>query len=281
MPLTSTVCLIAKNEGPYLKEWIAYHRILGFDQIVVYENNSSDNSAEILEKLSRAGKVTHRVWKLGARESAQITAYRDALKRCRTDWLLFIDADEFLVLHNHRYVNDFLRDFHDQKDITAVGINWRIFGDGGCKGYDSRPVMRRFLRASKPQFGVNAHIKSFIRVKAQKGIVHMHTCQTTGRMVHASGVPLVMPDWGLSAEIEHSHAQVNHYYTKTAEEYALKKQRGSADVPDTDPVKKYNWYHDEAFHGHNRNDVGEKSILKLYEEVVREMETMDRELLTV
>jgi len=281
MPLTSTVCLIAKNEGPYLKEWIAYHRLLGFNQVVVYENNSTDNSAELLGKLSRVGKVTHRTWKLGANESAQITAYRDALKRCRTDWLIFIDADEFLVLHQHRYVNEFLSAFHLDKNISAIGINWRIFGDGGNERYDERPVMRRFLQASKPQFPVNAHIKSFIRVKAQQGVVHMHVSETKGRLVHASGRPLTMPNWGISEEIESSHAQVNHYYTKTIEEYALKKQRGCADVPDTNPEKKYNWYHDEAFRGHNRNEVREESIIKLYDDVLREIEMMDRQLLAL
>ncbi|MFN7604764.1 MAG: glycosyltransferase family 2 protein, partial [Hyphomonadaceae bacterium] len=48
--VSCTVCMIAKNEGPYLLEWVAYYRSLGFSKIVVYENNSTDRSAVILRK---------------------------------------------------------------------------------------------------------------------------------------------------------------------------------------------------------------------------------------
>jgi hypothetical protein len=39
---------IAKNEGPYLKEWIEYHKLVGFTKFYFYDNESTDNTREIL-----------------------------------------------------------------------------------------------------------------------------------------------------------------------------------------------------------------------------------------
>jgi hypothetical protein len=41
----SLVC-IAKDEDNYIKEWIDYHKKLGFDDIFIYENNWDSNVNE-------------------------------------------------------------------------------------------------------------------------------------------------------------------------------------------------------------------------------------------
>ncbi len=274
MSLTSSVCLIAKNEAPYLVEWIAYYRVLKFDEVIVYENNSDDNSAEILRKLAAAGKVTHRPWTLGRNESPQITAYTDALTRARTDWMLFVDADEFLVLHNADTVGEFLTPLNARDDVTAVGVNWRIFGDSHMSESDGRPVIERFTLAAAPDFVVNSHLKSFTRVRALRNIVHMHVCETAGTMVHPSGKLLTMPNWGLSETIELDVAQVNHYYTKTAAEYQKKKERGQGGAGENNPEMKY-WYNEESFVGHNRNDIEDRSAMRLYDRVRAEMDELN------
>jgi hypothetical protein len=270
VPLTSSVCLIAKNEAPYLVEWIAYYRTLGFDEVIVYENNSDDNSADLLRKLAAAGKVIHRPWTLGRNESPQITAYTDAFQRARTDWMLFVDADEFLVLHNAATVNEFLAPLDARPEVTSIGVNWRIFGDSHQAESDGRPVTERFILAAEPDFVVNSHLKSFTRVNALRNMVHMHACDTTGQMVHPSGKPLTMPHWGLSETIELNVAQVNHYYTKTLAEYQKKKQRGQGGAGENNPELKY-WYNDESFVGHNRNDVEDTSALRFQDRVHQEM----------
>ncbi|MDR0485482.1 MAG: glycosyltransferase family 2 protein, partial [Elusimicrobiota bacterium] len=48
-PQYLSVLAIAKNEAPYLKEWIEYHRALGVEKFYIYDNNSSDNTFEILK----------------------------------------------------------------------------------------------------------------------------------------------------------------------------------------------------------------------------------------
>lgn len=259
MSLSSSVCMIAKNEAPYLVEWVAYHRLLGFKEVIVYENNSDDNSALILKSLADAGKITYRPWLLGKNESPQETAYRDAVRRARTDWILFIDCDEFLVLHEHNHVNDFLAPFHARKEVTAIGLNWRVFGSSGQSGNDGRLVTERFTKAATDDFVPNRHLKSFLRVRKIGRLIHMHISQTSGKVVHASGRDLNMENWGLSDEVDLSVAQVNHYYTKSLEEYQIKKRRGQGGAGENQPELKY-WYSDEVFHIHDRNDLEDLSI---------------------
>ena len=38
-----------KNEGPYILEWLAYHRIVGFEDFLIYTNDCEDGTTEILE----------------------------------------------------------------------------------------------------------------------------------------------------------------------------------------------------------------------------------------
>ena len=39
--MKSLLCAIAKNEERYINEWVNYHYSLGFDKIVIYNNNDS------------------------------------------------------------------------------------------------------------------------------------------------------------------------------------------------------------------------------------------------
>lgn len=50
----SIVCM-ALNEGPYIKEWIEYHKLVGVERFYFYDNGSNDNTREILEPYIRGG----------------------------------------------------------------------------------------------------------------------------------------------------------------------------------------------------------------------------------
>ena len=39
-----------KNEGPYIVEWVAYHRAIGIDNFLIYTNGCDDGTSEILDR---------------------------------------------------------------------------------------------------------------------------------------------------------------------------------------------------------------------------------------
>ena len=59
--MSSTLCAIVRNEAPYLAEWALFHRMIGFDRIVAYENDSDDSTPKILEKLKQAGVIDEHI----------------------------------------------------------------------------------------------------------------------------------------------------------------------------------------------------------------------------
>jgi hypothetical protein len=45
------MCTMVRNSGPRLLEWIAFHRhFLGVEHFVLYDNNSTDGTEELLRK---------------------------------------------------------------------------------------------------------------------------------------------------------------------------------------------------------------------------------------
>jgi|GEM_PF-1220073 len=101
------VCAVAKDEGPYLAEWIFHHLYFGFDLIHVYINRTSDASVRVLERISQAyPQVTFEsidwidLCDPGVSAKLQTIAYAKELDRSRQQnvgWLLFLDVDEFWV----------------------------------------------------------------------------------------------------------------------------------------------------------------------------------------
>ena len=256
----ATLCAIVKDERPYLLEWVAYHKEIGFDEIVIYSNDCTDGSFELLSALARAGEITHLDVATGKTTGPQAVAYNHLLQTCRTEWVAFLDADEFLVLHMARDVTAFLNGFDE--DVSAVAINWRVFGSNGEDAYRPGLVAERFVRAARREDKLNRHIKSFVRAKrADHMLVHAAKL-TAGRYVDAAGRPVEVVNTGLIDAVNFEQAQVNHYCVKSKAEFAAKKRRGDATAGSDDPLKYAMRDRQEWFDVHDRNEEEDLSLLR-------------------
>lgn len=257
--MSSTLCAIVKNEAPYLIEWALYHRSIGFDRIVIYENDSDDATPEVLEQLRQARWIDEwRPWRNIAK-SPQFAAYADATRHCPTDWLIFLDADEFINFYNRLTVNEFLARFGPE--IGSISINWRIFGSSGLQNYAPGLVIERFRHAGPQANPVHGHVKSFARPSYVRS-VHMHAPHLSqGEARLADGGPLVMPSiHGVSDRVDWSVAKIHHYFNKSREEFLVKRRRGIARLENGDPAK-FSKYTDEMFAVHDLNDEIDDSLL--------------------
>lgn len=122
-----SLCLIFKDEAPYLKEWIEYHLLIGVDHFYLYNNFSSDHYKEVLSPYIDKGIVTLIDWPY---KYAQEACYADCYKKTRdeTHWLGITDADEFVNLLQDNNIKLFLKHY---RAYPCVYLHWLIFGTSG------------------------------------------------------------------------------------------------------------------------------------------------------
>lgn len=265
---TSTLAAIVKDEGRAVAEWAVYHRLIGFNNIEVYDNESSMESKEILYALREHGVIKLVDWPNQPGAAPQLAAYEHAFRNCKTDWLMFLDADEFLNFRAGEDVPSFLETF--EADVGAVGINWRIFGSAGRTNVAEELVIEAYTCASHHEFETNRHLKTIARV-ANVEQWHIHFCVLkTGSFVDAGGALLSHRD-GIADRINHQRVQVNHYVIKSREDFERKKARGNANRA-IDAEDKYRRTNETFFEAHDRNEVVDTQILHWLSAVSKALE---------
>lgn len=229
------VAAIFKNERPYVLEWVAYHRLMGADQLIIADNFSDDGTSQLLEALHLAGIIIRIPYARVGEEGPQAGAYNTILRDFGADFdlIAFIDADEFIVATNPE-INPFeqLRQVllnHDE--LGAIALNWRIYGSGGNFYFGEGLVLERFSKCSEPTMQVNYHVKSVVRPQYVSYMAIHHAELTKGRYYSAAGELIeFMPDNpALSTKIHDSTLLLHHYVVKSATEHQqFKFLKGSA-----------------------------------------------------
>lgn len=214
----SIVCII-KNEGPYLKEWIEYHKFIGVDHFYVYDNESDDNTKEILNPYIDSGLVTYLFF---PGKNMQDAAYEHCSKNFghETKWLSVLDLDEFIVLKQKKNLKEFMAEF---ADCSQVSIHWVLYGSSGFEKTPQGGVLANFkAHSDKVDFSPKSIFNP--RTVVECGAHYMWVC---GPWVNEN-----REDFGkdkTARPIE--KAQVNHYIIKSWEEfYNRKAPRGCVDT---------------------------------------------------
>ena len=255
MPLTPRrVLLVAtmRNEGPYILEWLAYHRAIGFGDLIVCTNDCVDESPALLDRLEHLGLLVHLRSTPASQGEAQLAAYTLAASHPLTgaaDWAMVLDADEYLNVHvGLGRVGDLI---DAVPDATAICVNWRLFGSSGHRSWSPDLVTERFTRAAPLEHGVNWPYKTlFTRLDAygckllshQPRYPHAHVIAD---LRYVDGAGRTLPSWVfdesrdafLQSEpgtVSWRLAQVNHYNTRSRDDYFAKHRRGGGIPVDWD-----------------------------------------------
>lgn len=219
------VCAIAKNEGPYFKEWIEWHLKQGVEKFYIYDNESTDCTKEVLAPYIESGVVEYTYF---PGKKQQLAAYDDCFEKHRLEarWLAVIDLDEFLVPIKDRTICDFL---HRMEKFSVVEINWLVYGSGGAKEQQPGGVMERFKCHSLPEHQLNTHVKSIVDPRRVCTMTGCHeAARISGRAADSHGMPL---NKGFrDRKPQQDVVRINHYAVKSYEEFLAKRSRGRARV---------------------------------------------------
>ncbi|WP_289074346.1 glycosyltransferase family 92 protein [uncultured Bacteroides sp.] len=219
------VCAIAKNEGPYFKEWIEWHRKQGVEKFYIYDNESTDNTKEELASYIESGLVEYTYW-VGRKQ--QLLVYDNCFDRHRTEtrWLAIIDLDEFIVPIKDKTIPEFL---HRMEKFSSVEINWLVYGSGGAKEKEQGNVMERFKKHSFLEHRLNTHVKSIVDPRRVCTMTGCHeAARISGQAADSHGVPLKK---GFRDRVPQQDViRINHYAVKSYEEFLAKRARGRARI---------------------------------------------------
>jgi len=218
------VVCIAKNEALDLAEWMAFYFSMGFDAIVVYDNNSSDGTRDVVRNFMRHFDVRLRPWHRSDK-FYQIGAYQHAIdhNNGEFDWALFVDVDEFVI----GFQGDFIEGFH--QTVSQVHLNWAIFGSSGHKLRPQGLVIENYCYRVPDEHGGNRHTKSFVRLSHAMQCANPHYFRVTGRSVNIVGDPMVWsenPGPGVATHQRLDGPRINHYWIKSAADWRRKCERG-------------------------------------------------------
>jgi hypothetical protein len=253
--------LIIKNEARYLVEWIEYHRILGVDHILVFDNGSTDSLRSILSSYEKYGLVTLVDWPnlIGAPEQRrrsgwleQDTAYACAVRMLagRARWIGCLDIDEFVVFEGgaRRYLPTFLDSFGE----PMVTLFWRLFGTSGIEKQVDGLVIEQFIKRAHDQ--KERLTKVFVRPDYVHRILNAHQF-SVGEYRMNSFTTAAQKTFGSESLVaSFKGASIHHYHTRSREEFTEKVRRG---WPKNDDGKNFNW--EGHFKHHDKNDVTDMS----------------------
>ena len=266
------VVAIMKCEGHYLKEWLDYHLAAGVDHFYLYDNESPDNQAEVAKPYVEAGLVDYFSW---PGQRMQFPAYVDSHKRfkfqCR--YMAIIDGDEFVypkvtrVDGGHYSIVDVVDEIlsHDDK-AACLAINWQCFGSNGKDTADySHGVLERFTRRALKNASINTLCKTIFNPRKVSNLGNPHyvslfedfkTINENGGYPQTEG-----RNRGHNKPVTSEKIVINHYITKSLEEYLNKITRGDAYFSYVTRSK-------EKFEIHNReaNEEFDDSILAYRDE---------------
>ena len=224
------ICVIARMEHDYLFEFVEHYIGLGVKKIFVYDNGRGD---EPVPQITRA-QVEVINWR--DREAGQNAAYNDCYQKHGYDygWIGFLDADEFVRLSDrHKDIATYLKDVGGHADVVL--LNWRIMTDNGLIHKDARPIQQRFTRPMLPldkrvkftDIPENDHVKAFVRggIECLKfaDTPHCPTKPADMIAVNSNGERAKLSAF---TPFQHRYAWIDHYHTKTAEEFLGKCRRG-------------------------------------------------------
>lgn len=247
-----------KNEGPFILEWVAYHRVIGVDRFLVYTNDCTDGTDTFLELLQSKGYLQHRDNKFeGTGLKPQHNAFRlaedeDLIRDAA--WVICMDVDEYITIKTGDGTLSALYDAIG--DANMVALNWRLFGNNNVHAFEDRPIMEQFTRCA-PEYTRKPHqawgfktlfknngIFKKLGVHRPKGLKPQLWDDI--EWLNGSGQPIPKDmfrnAWRSTTETYgYDLVQLNHYAVRSAESFLVKRDRGRVNHVDRDQGLSY-WF---------------------------------------
>lgn len=245
------VLACAKNEEDYIIEWVEHYLNLGFDKVIIADNNDEGNNSltEVLNSYIESGVV--QILDCRGIAAAQVGLYADFCELSNFKWCAFYDCDEFLEIGSYSSIKDYLDQF---EGYDVVLLNWLVFGPNGQIRKEDGGVQERFRAPQSPvlYFKDNGFYKSIVRGNREKFEGCLFNGSHTPRPAEGKDVKFTIGGYftplfpyEYSFQPKYKNGYIKHYYTKSFDEWVkVKSQKGWPDGTENLPLSKYLIFND-------------------------------------
>ena len=156
------------RDEKHIVEWVAFHLNIGFSMIIIFDHKSKIPVKTLFKQNPRV-----KVLPCFDDGAIKLPLMRSAVKiaiKFKADWMLYLDADEFLYLNKYNNIKEML-EHHFFADL--LGINWVMFGSNNLIN-DPEPNKLLIESYTKSEGNINAHIKAFVRPLTVVSVTNAH-----------------------------------------------------------------------------------------------------------
>ncbi len=266
-----TIFTTMKNEGPYMLEWVAFHRSLGVDHFVIFTNDCDDGTDEIARRLQALGYASHvenEVREGGNPQHQMLRRARSHPAVMSADWLLCLDVDEFWNIRYGDHCFASLIQEVEQRigaQVDAISFAWKLFGSAGNTRFEDSPVTDTFVMGDNefPYHSSRAYgLKTLFRNNGKftrfgphrpKGIEEGKENEIAWSDAGGKLFPADKVGWRAWQGFDHELGRLHHYSVRSLEGFLIKRDRGRTNHIKVDQGQSY-------WRDMNANKVADASI---------------------
>ena len=214
-----TILFTNARDEKNMKEWVTHHLLLGFDIIYIFDHKSIIPLKNEFRNFSKKVIIERIEWENPIKLPLMKYAVKIA-KRLGVDWMLYLDADEFLVLNNYMGVRHLLGSYNF---AHSLGINWLMFGSNYHKKDPSGLLIENYTKSEKK---LNQHVKTFVRPEYVISVTNPHYYNVafpnrvfSMNMKNMANTPFNV--WEI--DYKDAPAFISHYINQSEETYRNRK----------------------------------------------------------
>lgn len=165
-----TILFTNARDETHLTEWAVHHLLLGFDYVYIFDHKSKQPINTTINVPKEFAKRVV-VQRCELDNPVKIPLMKQAVaisKQAGADWLLYLDADEFLILNKYRSVKHLLYVF---SHADSLAINWLMFGTNNHIKEPEGLILENYTK-SEPK--LDRHVKSFVRPQEVTNVTNPH-----------------------------------------------------------------------------------------------------------
>lgn len=227
------------KDEKHIREWATHHLLLGFDKIVIFDHKSSIPLEKVFIGFDERIKIVNVSLLENPIKLSLMNLSVSIAKALKADWMLYLDADEFLILNDKNMNVKQLLEFYNCSH--SLGINWLMFGSNNLTKDPNGLILENY---TKSEIVLDKHVKSFVRPNEVVGATNPHFFNVKNklRMIGVNkkriNAPYVQND--VNCGFKKVLAYIAHYVTQSEESYRNRKCRPTDDTGTMRHTENYN-----------------------------------------